>query len=280
MPFFRLVFNYSTRDNGWSEVYYREATNIEQASTFTTNLQEALMDPRAKSVSLKTCRVSETTNNRNTLIKTFTRKGGLDYTVDIASTAAILVLNAPTTGSRRHVWLRGLPDELVYTDENSGEQILDPILSQEITRYIRLISSNGFLIRSLAKLSTPPNSYYTVRTLSATANAGFIILEFAQPFFLPADGLIIVSQFNIKDWPGLKGQFRATYVDPTHVSIPYNWHTTGLFPVRTGRIRAANYLYGAISFASSGFLRFGSRDTGRGPIVGRGRRPGTRIRSA
>jgi hypothetical protein len=280
MPFYKLVFNYSTPQKGWSEIFYREASNIQTAARFTDRLLVTMSSLRAAIVSLDSCRVSDVANNRNTLIVPFEAGGSQGAAVDVGGTSAILVLNDPTNGANRHLWMRGLADEQINKDINTGQDTPAPILAANITNYIRGISGAGFSIRSLGKLGTPPNVYKNVKSITTVKNTGVVTVEMEAGFFLPSDGMLIFSQMNPKDWPGLKGVFKGTRVTDSSFTIPYNWHVDGVFPVAKGRVRPANYVYGPINSGTSGFLRFGTRDTGRGPSLGRGRRTGQRIRLA
>ena len=278
MAFYKVIFSFTGGKYGWSEIFYREGSNLTVAGSFTDLFFAKFMQPRSRQCSLNSIRVSEVSNNRNTTIIQQDYLGGSANALDVQSTAAILTLSAPSTGAVRHLWLRGIPDVHVNRSYLSAEDVPDPLLSNAIDRYINGVATANLCIRSLTKLTTPPNSYSTVRSIAAVKDAGYITLTFANVGALPTDGNVILSQFNPKDWPGLKGVFKGTRVTDMSFSVPYNWHADGTFPVAKGRTRPASYQYGPITTANSGFLRFGSRDTGPGPSVGRGRRTGQRIR--
>lgn len=280
MANFKVVFQYTQFEKGFSEVFYRSAPSLEAAATFTQNFYDSMVKFRQSGVVLRKVRVSAVTNNRLTLLVNRNQAGLQTFdTPDVTGVACVLALASAATGKVRHVWIRGLFDKDVIRDVNSGQDRPSSALSNALVNYAASLVRAGFTIRSLVPIVPPAIVYNNISSLTSVADDGVVTINCDDAINLGASKRLIISQTNIKDFPGLNGHFTAFEINANQFKIRYNHHRTGTFKIRKGRIRPEEYEYGAITLALGGFLKFGTRDTGKNPLGGRGRRTATHIRS-
>jgi hypothetical protein len=283
MPNFKLVFQFTQPSKGWSEVYYRTATDVRAASVLSQSFIDSMRNFRANITTLIKVRVSDVLNNRSSVVVPINQVGGPTpgLTADITASAAVVTLNAPLVGSSRKVWLRGLPDTYITRDLTSGIDTPDPRLLSGINNFLNQLAVSAFTVRALAKIGVPPNVFTTLISVTSVAGAGTITLNFAAGPTFAIGTQINITQVSQKLFPGLKGTFTIVSSTVTTAVIAYNALTTGTSLLTRGRIRPVNYLFGNIDFQTSNFSNFGTRATGKNPLGGRGAKRGTRgLRSA
>ncbi len=281
MEFFKEVFVFTEGDKGFTEVWFSQAANISVASQFGAAFIDRCIAFRNSLTVLRKIRISSVENNRSTAIVNINRSmASSSNRAAISGAAAVYTINAPSISSRRQVWFRGLDAAQVIRNETSGADILLPGLDNNIKAYISALAGSNYMVRALGKIN-PVTGYNKITTVQATAGAGLATLTMQNDHGFAQNARIIVSQTNTKDFPGLNGHYTALAVPTTKsILIAYNLHVTGTFTATTGRIRAETYSYGAIDTRTSNFNFFGTRDTGRSPLGGRGRRTARRLRSA
>lgn len=277
MAFFKEIWQYTQGDRGFTEVYYSIASTLASAATFPTGLINAAINLRNELTVLRKIRISDVANNRSSVVVNINRSPTVAGDgPDIVSTSAILTLNAPETGARRSLWLRGLDDGQVKRDPITGVDRPTAGLQTAMNTWIRQLANAGYHVQSLKKLGTAPLIYARISSITVSG-PGSILLTMPTGFELTTSKRIILSQIDNKLFPGLNGHWAATAVTSNTLTVGYNSHlANSTYLLTKGRSRPEEYQYGPIVASVSGFNKFGSRDTGRSPLGGRGRR-GTRL---
>ena len=281
MPFFKIVFIYTQGDKGWNQVYYREEATLAAAASLDVNLQSKLVDWRANGTVLRKARVSDTLNNRNSLVVNINRPSQqVLSSPDITGAAAVVAHNSSAIGGRRFVWLRGIADIDINRDLNTGLDLPGPRLLAAIPQMGAYFIANNFRIRVLTKLGIPPNIYQPINSITGVVGSGQATLTFIGTSIPLVGSRVIISRASQKDFPALNGHYTVLAVGANTITIPYNLHFAGPFGLPNARFRPESYVYGAFDSFGGGFVKFGTRDTGKNPLGGRGRRTGQRLRSA
>jgi len=281
MPNYKCVFQYTQPDKGFSEVYYRTASDLTEAARFDLESKRRAVRFRHALTVLRAIRVSDVLNNRNSVVVRIGMSS--DYTgiyePDICSTAGVWTLNAPTTGARRQVWLRGLRDGDVLRSNTTGADLPSAVLVSQVDQWLQTLSRSGFTVRALTKIDGVTVRYTNISLIQVGAG-GLIQMTFPTGFTLTASQRVILSQLDPKLWPGLNGAWKLTLVTGTTYTLNYRSHLPQqTYEIVKGRSRPEEYTYGAISYQLSDFNKFSSRDTGRNPLGGRGRRAAKILRA-
>jgi hypothetical protein len=281
VAFFKVVHQFTEADEGFTEVWYREASDLTAAATFSPTLIWNGILFRNALVAWRKIRVSDTLNNRSSvLIKINQSAPFSNSSPSVNNTSLTYSINSPAVGATRQVWLRGLDQNAFGRAPTSGADRPDPGTLNQIFNYLLQLQSAGYRVRSLKKITESGMSFRTITGIQNTVSSGFITLVYTGDPVAVGDS-IIISQMNIKDWPGLKGTFQVQPGStPGLATVKYNYHFAGPWSIRQGRFRPAAYNYGAFNLTLSSWNKLASRDTGGNPIHGRGRRSSVRIRSA
>lgn len=281
MAFFKVVHQFTEADEGFTEVWYREAADLTAATAFSpTTIWNGILFRNALTV-WRTIRVSDVLNNRNSLlIKVNQAATFSNSTPSVNNTALIYTVASPAVGASRQVWIRGLDQNAFGRAPTSGVDRPNPTTLNQIFNYLRKLQDEGYRVRSLKKITESGMSFRNITGITVVADTGFVTLNYTgDPVAIGDD--IIVSQINKKNFPGLSGKFKVQPASTAgNAIIRYNYHFAGPWPQLTGRFRPAVYNYGAFNLTRSDWSKLASRDTGGNPIHGRGRRSSSRIRSA
>lgn len=280
MAFFKYVFQFTQGAKGFSEVYYGESDSIDNATKIGSVILNRMCALRPPLTILRKVRVSAVAGNRNSVPLTFNRPGTsplLDP--DVAGTSAVCNLVSTATGSRRQVALRGLPDDAISRNAANGLDEPQAQWQAYLTQFLRFLEEGRYMIRSLKKVGTSGITLQNITSIVAVANAGQVTVSTAAPMGVSTGAQVKLSQLDVKDWPGLNGIWTVVSATGNDFVIRYNFHTAGTFLITKGKCRNVDYDYGIINGSLSKFSHFGTRDTGRNPLGGRGRRPGVHIRS-
>jgi len=277
---FKVIFQFTEADQGFTEVWYRQANNLQDASTIPPSLITASINMRNALTILRKVRVSDTQQLRSSQVVSWNRSATYSGSEPaVAGTACVMAVPAPTIGATRHVWIRGLDDFQVARNDANGQDYLRPQLQTNIGIYFSQLAQANFLVRALQKISPPNYVFRNITNIAGTAGTGIATLTYSGPTVFQANPpTILISQVSSKLWPGLKGSFPALAVGTSTINIAYNMETTGSFPIVKGRFREVNYAYAAFNPVNVSFLKFGTRDTGKSPLGGRGRRPSVHLR--
>lgn len=278
MAFFKCVFQYTQPDQGWTETYYRSEGSLTDASNFQAGFLAAIQTIRSPLTQLRSIRISEVTNNRNTLPLPITPIAfPLTIPPDVASTSAIIGLNAPDIGAKRSLWMRGLDDSAVARSATTGRDTPAPFFQSALDNLLSQMTTQFLYIQALQKLTVAPMVSKSIVSVSVVTPGSVVIIT--EPgWALTASGRVILSNLDQKRFGGLVGAFKATELAENSFSVRYNSTLpVGVYPVTKGKTRPEEFVYGRIIGSLSGFKKFGKRDTGRNPLGGRGKRS-TRIR--
>jgi hypothetical protein len=282
MPNFKVVFQFTQFNKGWTEVFYTTASDLATAANIGPALKSAAIAVRDSTVVFQKIRVSDVANNRSSTVL----QVGYQLTTpstgpETTAVAALINLASTTPPASRKLWLRGLGDLQVQRNPNTGQANPTAVLIQAINDYILRLNLNGFSIRSLTRLGPPPNNYTNILSITPLVGGGTVTLNVAPGPVLNVGQLITISLVNQKSFQGLKGLFSVLAATATTVVVGYNSTLVGPVLLTKGRFRQANYQYGIIQQAGSGFVDFVTRSTGKSPLGGRGAKRGTRgLRSA
>jgi hypothetical protein len=277
MPNFKIVFQYTQFNKGWSEVYYKTASDLATAAVIGPELLRASIVLRDPTVVLSKIRVSDTVNNRSSLIQQLNlQNGGIPAGPEPSGVAALISLNSQVPPASRKVWVRGLVDNFVSRNPLTGADSPPGNLVAAINDWILRLALNLFAIRSLVRLGPPPNNYTNILSITPVVGGGQVTFNVAPGPVLNVGQLLTVTLINQKTFPGLKGLFSVIASTATTVVVAYNSTLVGPVVLTKGRFRQANYNYGVIVTTGSGFAGFVTRSTGRSPLGGRGAKRGAR----
>jgi hypothetical protein len=279
---YKIVFQYVEAGKGFQEVYYRNASTLQQAATIDTDLIYALTSFRNPLTYLKKARVSDTLNLRNTAVVNINTSSGYNPGNPAASgVCAVFQLNGLAPGGTRQLRLRGLNTGDMIRNPGTGADSMSADLTIRTNYLLNALQSRNFEIRSLIPTANTPTTWPQITSVTGTAGSGLITLNYMAGLVVTAGQYIKVTQVNQKLFPGLTGLFQAVAVTGTSVTIKYNpaqtFAATGL---QKGRFKIANFQYGIINATNSAFSQWSTRITGKDPTGGRGRRTGQRLRSA
>jgi hypothetical protein len=282
MAIFKLILQYTEGDKGFQEVFYRPGVSAADAANVGTSFITASLRCRSPFTVLRKIHASDVTNNRVSVVVPINRARVTSFpgTPDLAGVAAVCTLVGISAGANRRLWLRGLIDDDTLRNASTGVDNPSPVLRENIGLYIQAMSDIGLQIQFLKKLGTPPLVYTTIASVERTI-AGRVTIHTVDAWAPTASGRVILTLLDQKLWPALQGAFAASAIDDHSFSVAYNSHlANGLVPVTKGRTRPQEYDYTFIQATLSGFDHFGTRDTGRNPLGGRGRRSVRILRSA
>jgi hypothetical protein len=277
MPNFKIVYQYTQPNKGWTETFYRTATDLPTAATQLPQVYLRALFMRDTLTVLNKIRISDVLNNRSSLVVPVNVSGPPGSAgPEGAGVAALVNLVSTTPPSSRKLWVRGIQDLMFNRIAASGVDNPSAGLINAINDWITYLAQYGYTIRSLAKVGAPPNNYITINSVGVVS-PGSVNLNVTAGAVLATGQQIVVNQVNQKLFPGLKGIFSVGICTATVVPIPYNsTMPIAIYPLTKGRFRQVNYNYGAISVTGSGFSNFSTRSTGKNPLGGRGARRGQR----
>lgn len=282
MAFFKCVFQYTQVDHGFTEVWYRAADNLQAAANFTNALLTAAINTKNHLTVLRKIRVSDVLNNRSAVVVNVNKTTALgpSNTPDICAASAVITINAPSIGAKRQLWMRGLDDNDILRDNSTGADRPSPQFTNFLNAYLLAFRNNNFQVRALSRLTGSPLVYTPLQSITV-AGPGQVTVTVPPGFILTASRRIIISQASPKQFPGLNGHWSVTNATSTTFIIPYNCVLpNGVYALTKGRTRPEEYQYGVMDYNTSDFNRFGTRDTGRNPLGGRGKRSSHLLRSA
>lgn len=281
MANFKVVLNFSQGGSTWGEQYYRTASDLNTASGFDNEFRLRALRMKHPSTRLTKIRVSEVTNNRNSVVVPNTvRVAASSSAPDVVATAAVCKLVSLATGASREVWIRGLIDSQVFRDEATGNDIPQGALPANLTAWIASLSANGFSVRSLQKINGTSITYKKLNQIVIAAD-GTVTFTAETGWTLSSSGRVILSQLDKKLFPALNGHWKIYNVSGTTFTVSYRSHlAAGTYPLYSGRTRPEEFDYGGINASRSGFAYFGTRQTKNVSTGSRGKRSTQVLRSA
>ncbi len=283
MATFKTIWVFSQTDHGWTETHYRDATDLDTAATFSDALINARMTMASPLTVLRKIRVSELGVLRKSFPVQFNRAGQSptgNEGPDVASVTAVYSVGAPSVGLTSNMFIRGLSDSQVRRDPSSGQNLPGAALDSAARNFITKLAANAFVVYGLEKLTgIAPLKYFDVQSITIAADktatlnvTGVIVLEGDR---------FVLTQMSPKDYPGLNGLITAISADAGHIKVRYTSRLApATYDVAKGRVRPAIYTSGVIVPQLSPFNKFGTRDTGKNSLAGRGRKQAVRLRLA
>jgi hypothetical protein len=270
---------------GWSEIYYRQATSLNDAANIGLDIYDALIGFRDPSVVLDFIRIQDLTNPRAAIVlrKSVTRGPVSTATPDIVSTAAIyeLTSDAPVA-MRRRVWFRGLNDEDTIRSETTGQDLPSGVITNGVGALWIILKSLNCGIVGLVPISSAPYAFTSVDKVTVRENAKITVTT-TDPFTLTTKNRVIISRMNPKQWPGLNGHWTAQNVTATTFDLQYSSALPpNDYPQTVGVIRPEEYRFapfGTRDPAQFGFIALNKHATRGATPFGRGRRRTLRLRS-
>lgn len=275
MANFKVLFGFTQPFYSWKEGYYRFGSTVGAAATVDSFFIGAMMAFRHPLTVLTSMTVSDVTNNRISILRTFNRPGTRVISgdnPDVANTAARVKLTSAAIGSSRSIWYRGLSDGDVKRDPATGRDAPSATLTNLISTFLFQLQDRGFENRRLTPINGTSSTKVPIASIIVDA-AGGTTITVPGAFGLPASRGVVITRLDQKDWPGLKGFFTIPNVASVNYPINYKAHkaaATYLVPI--GFMRSGGYDYGGINADLSAFSKFTSRKTGGSPLAGRGRR--------
>jgi len=287
----KVVLQFIQPSKGWEEVYYSIGSDLQTIANKWLSAAYQFIFYRDVITSLIKIRVTDTLNPRSTLIVSPTTPligthGGGDRGAAVAGTSAVLALNpASGGGPKRFLWVRGLWQGDVGRYETNGQPWPSSSLRTALNgNHMAALATVGAAIR-WRSAAGPTTSFRWMQATAVTGASatGQATISFLNPYdttFSLGD-LVYFSQFDQKLYPALKGIYSVisyTAGPPAAITVAYQVPEGGTFPVTVGRFRLVQYNYSPISGTLGGFQNFGTRDTGKDPTGGRGRKSAKRLR--
>ena len=252
MALFKLVFQFSggvgTQALGFSETYYRDSTNIQEASKLDAGFignRVSLLDPVYR---LNQVRVSDFAQPRVTTIVRLNQVGiaTAGFNAAMPEIAAVINLASGFIPARRKLWMRGCSAIVFNFNSVTGFWGFSSLGLNLIQNWLNSLFSNNYVIPKRHPITDVGFGNLTVTALVPVVGASLttVTTQVAHPY-VPGQ-LVTFGLFNAKDVPGLNGLFQVVAVpDNTHFVVRYTLPRLEAILVSTGRVRAYGVIDGA-----------------------------------
>lgn len=273
MPDYKCVFNFfsSGKKGGtWSEVWYRSAASMTEATTFPPALVLARMLLAHPLTQLSKIRVSQVGSPRTTAIVQMNTGGMFIGSTTPAPIDSAIVCNVSSSAvpATRRWWLRGWDASMATRNPASGNDVFSSITTISLAAWFSALASNGFEVLPLAKPLPGPYSPYTVTKVDGSVPGKSVITTTQLIVTIPGVNQVIATKFSKKDLPGLQGPFTILSSAGETLTIPYSTPNNAVVIVSSGQVRMLNYVSGAVidpALCKAAFI--GSRQT-KSPFTG------------
>lgn len=273
MAVYKMVFQFTQPDKGFSEVYYRVASDLAGAAEMDLDFRQRAVRFRTNLTVLRKVRISNVANNRDAVVVNINLSTDVPIQEpDIAGAAGVYTLVSTSPSGRRSVWFRGLNDNSIKRNQTTGVDVPGAAFTTGVQDWLNALATQGFVIRMLTKVDGITTRFTPITSI-VVSSTQFVEVNMPVGWTLNASGRVIISQLDEKLFPGLNGHWTAQNVVGTSFTVAYK----SPLPAQTyfltkGRLRPEEYVTGAISSTLSTFNHFSTRDTGKNPLGGRGRR--------
>jgi hypothetical protein len=266
-----FFFENSTSGNGWQEVYYTVATDLNDGYLRAGNLYNARKYLMGKGTVVTAVRVNDDANSRFSTLTPYAPFAAQPYLSDsdIVSTTAMMRLYASAQARSRPLYLRGIPDDAFNTEApaNADHQ-------QFLTRYANLgnfLTTGGWLIKARPHPVVGTNTVDILAWATTTPSTSSVI-QLEGVSGVDVGGFL--QCYKVKGLPFSPGLCEVLDVSNVGgndvVKIRYRTPQDYVYPLG-GYAVVYSPLFFAID-AFSGNPRFTRRATGRPFDVTRGRR--------
>lgn len=286
MPTYRVVWEFNMNTgNTFDEVYYREATDANEAAKLIPSLQAARLELLHPLNTFIRVRSSNVAASRDTGINTLNISG--TYTNDqgpsVPGATIVFNLGAQGAGTRK-LWMRGFASSAYRRDNTTGRDILLSYVDESFKTFAAALKRNGYGLRKLTAISNNPTSVYSknpIISVDGTVGNGTSVVTYKNAMTYPVPGRVVIGSTSKKDVPGLNGHFSIISQAGATVTIPYSTPNNILTTKAGGYIRQETYGATAVfDPALCGFSNLGTRDTKSPLSNSRGARRARRLRTS
>jgi len=272
MPDFKMVWSFAAngqKGGKWSEVWYRSASSITEASVFTNALLNKRLKPLHSTNTLLKIRVSEVLNPRSTTVVNV-RKVGVEVNFDPnpIATAAVVTVSSSVKAATRRWWMRGGDVDDMHRDKISGNDVFSAGFLTDVKDCLIAFAAAGFEILPVQKPAVNGFGPSNIKQVDGSLVQGKSVLTLDAPLTANAGDLVIITKTSPKDLPGLNGRFTVIASVGPLLTIAYVTPQAQTITTLTGQVRKLGYISGAtIDPAISGPAFIGSRKS-HSPFTG------------
>lgn len=283
MAIFKGSFIFQAGDNGWTEGWYFNATSLATAVTTWATFRSKRDDCLGDWAWIKALRVAGEPADGVVDITSLAAPEGQQVAPAIRDTAwnAVLAM-CRSGGSRRQMWMRGVPDRAVAFNAITGQPELNNLLNSALKAWAALaVKDPGGLLMKVkvraggeitpADGATPAvmNTPKEIAAIARIPDVNRVILTLGAHPFLQFQS-ITIKNGRRGQVPWLRGTYRVLEATPTTITIatPNDPQT----PIQyLGGTTVYRNVYKYPPITSIKYGRFASRKTGRSLFVSRGR---------
>lgn len=241
MPNYKANIFFTGNNAGWSETFYKTATDPDKAFTAAQSLVTARLKILCIDYKIVAVRISDELIQRDSLLDGQNSYGGYDklWTGDVPWNAMLCRLGA---GSLywRPLYLRGVPDVL-FNPQTPDEVAAQADWQATCKSYLSYLRTATWQMKVLAK---PPGNPNIVVVSIGAGGAGQVLVTTATPH-----GLVVGDKaafYNIKVVPLLGQRYVVTRATDTTFEVKWTGAGAGAYSFG-GYVRKVAYLYPAIN---------------------------------
>jgi hypothetical protein len=283
MPNFKLTFIFSAFNQGWSEVWYRNASSAIAAANYNNaDLQNYLAYKGAGCV-VQGLRVAEVNNPRSSRLSVIEQDVTALQTNPLSNMdsagACILGYVNGNSGSRRPLMQRGVADILIQRDA-SARPILTGQIKARTLMFNAALVALGLQIRTLDDPISPGNPDIQISSLAPLTGDPSQTVITVIGLAPTGPGRVVFHGLNRNVFSGFGGSvpFINVFGTTNQIVVPVRWQQPAT-TVNGGRatLRFARYsYYGGLSAVVEDFR---TRKVGRPSLAARGRRTPIKYRA-
>lgn len=287
MALFKQVWTFNGPSGIWSDVWYRAATNFQEASTIGADLiaqRVSLLHPVNR---FKKVRVSTIAGIRQSVVIPINVRGtgnptaaipGANFPANEVESVTCNLGSAAFPSSRRW-WLRGTPELAVFRQPD-GTPLVNPAFQMALNGFFLKLEQRNYVILARERVGNAQVFINKLLSVDGTAANGLSVLTLDLNAGVDVGNMITIAQANPKDVPALNGNFKVLAVLGKTITVQYTTPGNRLIPTLTGYVKKLVYSETAvISAALCGFNSLGGRKTKNAVTGSRGARSAKRIRA-
>lgn len=280
MAQFRVAFIFEYGKTGWSEIWYRQASDPPSAASFTSAQIAKFMLIRNDQAMLRAVRVNDVAVPRSSFLQIYNATNvNLSNPVEGTgepSQVAILAYVTTVTGGKRPLLLRGLGDLEIERD-TAGNPIWNAAVLANLASYNNAAKLMGLQVQTLSPASNLNPDRPISQFAPVTGDTNSTLVTFSG-LAMPDNGRVIFHKVSRNDLPGMQGVLPYVVMAPTQIKVPIIWRNAApLLPGGASTLRLVQYTYSTVDQILPEDVR--SKKTGRPSLLARGRRTGMRYRA-